>query len=483
MATIFGIQFGSKFTSTKKYETAINKEIEDFEKFNKFEQSQLLSRYLELDELVHSGDFEKKVRELKTAKFKDTAQFRQLDQYNTMLASSDIKTYLKFVKAGKADRMKKIESSQSYLDYQKLHAFINSSEFHSAKVKKEFKKSEAFQEYNKYKSISKNADIKFFLKTYKSNDYKIWLKVENSERLKTFFELESIVQSDDFIQFKAFLEDKKRYKKSEEAQLVEEFETLKKNDEIRWYLENKKNNSFSESRKWQLTFEDDFDAVRLDQAKWMTGYYWGKALLNETYVLAGEKQFFKDDNIELRDSTLRITTRRENTAGKTWDPVHGFMTRDFEYTSGLISTGQSFRQKQGKFEAKVRFSDAAPMINAFWLVGEKIAPQIDVFKSTVQNGKMIECGLHSINGKQEPVHQTKKINGTTFTGNYYIYSLEWSPENIIWKINGVEVNRESKNLPDEPMYLTFCTSLSQNPDDRKIPSTLDIDWIRCYQKI
>ncbi len=483
MATIFGIQFGSRFISTRKFEAALNKERDDFERFNKFEQSQLLSRYLELDELVHSGEFEKKVRELKTARFKDTEQFRQLDQYNTMRSASDIKTYLKFVKTGKSDRFKNIETSELFTEYQKLHAFVNSSEFHAEKVKKDFKKSDAFQQLKKYKELSKKSDIRFYHKTKKSGDYKTWLKTEDSDRLKTFFELEAIVQSEEFLQFKAFMEDKKRYKKSQEARLVEEFETLQKNEEIKWYLDKKKNDQFKEIRKWHLTFEDDFDSLRLDHSKWMTGYYWGKALMNETYVLAGENQFFRDENIEMRDSVVRITTRKEQTTGKTWDPVHGFMNKTFEFTSGLISTGQSFRQKHGKFEAKVRFSEAAPIVNAFWMVGEKMVPQIDVFKSSVQKGKVIECGIHSMNGNKEVQHQINTIKGATFKGDYYIYTLEWSPEAIIWKINGLEVNRITNNLPDEPMYLTFCTTLPQAPDERKVPATLEIDWVRCYQRI
>lgn len=483
MANIFGIQFGSRFISTKKYEAAINKETEDFERFNKFEQSQLLARYNELDQLIHSGDFEKKIKELKTARFKDTSQFRQLEQYKSMRNASDIKSYLKFIKAGKAERMKQTESSQAYQEFEKLHNFVNSPDFHSAKVKKDFKKSEAFQELKKYKSLKKNADVKFFIKTKNSSEFKNWQKLEGSERINTFFELEALVQSDEFQKFKTFMEDKHRYNKSEEAQLVAEFTSLTKNEEIKWYLSKKQGDPFKEIRKWELTFEDDFDATRLDQSKWMTGYYWGKALMNETYVLAGEKQFYKEENIELRDSVARITTRRENTTGKTWDLQHGFITRPFNFTSGLISTGQSFRQKYGKFEAKVRFSAAAPIVNAFWLVGETIAPQIDVVKSSVDKGKMVECGLHTLNGNKEAMHKLSKVKGASFAGDFYIYSLEWSPEALVWKINGQEVNRVTSNIPDEAMYLTFCTTLPKEPDDRLVPATLEIDWIRCYQKV
>ena len=81
MASLFGIQFGSKFPSTKQYEASIDKGRADYERFINFESSELLKRYEELDGLIHSGDFENKVRELKNARYKDTPQWRQLDQY------------------------------------------------------------------------------------------------------------------------------------------------------------------------------------------------------------------------------------------------------------------------------------------------------------------------------------------------------------------------------------------------------------------
>jgi beta-glucanase (GH16 family) len=482
MASIFGIQFGSRFVSTKKFEASLLREREDFERFSSFESSELLNRYMELDALIHSGEFEKKVRELKTARYKDTEQWRQLDQYNAMKASSDIKTYLKFTKAGLLERMKHIGASDSYQSYLAMRSFVNSGEFHSARVKKDFKQTEAYTKLKTYEQLSKDPNIRFHIKTEKKANYKTVTNLEDSERLKTFFKLEAIIQSQPFQEHKYKMEDKKRFKKSEEASLIEEFESLQKNEEIKWYLNLKKKSPFKEFRKWSLTFEDDFDAMHLDTSKWMTGYYWGKALMNDAYALAGEKQFFQDGNIELRDSVARINTRLEAIKGKVWDTSQGFITQPFEYTSGLISTGQSFRQKYGKFEAKVRYNQSYPLLNAFWMVGEKMLPQIDVVKSAFKNGKSVECGIHVEDAGNKAVHQMRKVSGAKFNNNFYIYTLEWSPEAIIWKINGQEVHREIKHIPNEAMYLAFCTILPENPADKDLPGLMEIDWIRCYQK-
>ena len=173
-----------------------------------------------------------KVRELKNARYKDTPQWRQLDQYRVLKSASDIKTYLKFAKAGKLERMQQVAKSDTYKDYLDLKKFVNSAEFHSAKSKKDFKQSEAYAKNESYKALAKSSDIKFYLATEKKQDYKTVLKLANSERLKSFFELEAIVQTPEFVEHKSFMEDKKRFAKSNEAHLIKEFEGLKKNEEI-----------------------------------------------------------------------------------------------------------------------------------------------------------------------------------------------------------------------------------------------------------
>ena len=61
--------------------------------------------------------------------------------------------------------------------------------------------------------------------------------------------------------------------------------------------------------------------------------------------------------------------------------------------------------------------------------------------------------------------------------------LEWSEKALIWRINGTEVHRETENIPDEPMYLTFCTTLPDIPKLGQLPASMEIDWIKCYQKM
>jgi beta-glucanase (GH16 family) len=53
---------------------------------------------------------------------------------------------------------------------------------------------------------------------------------------------------------------------------------------------------------------------------------------------------------------------------------------------------------------------------------------------------------------------------------------------MVWRINGVDVYRQTHNIPEEPMYLTFCTTLPEEPKESDLPAVMEIDWIRCFQE-
>ncbi|MGQ1890579.1 glycoside hydrolase family 16 protein [Thermophagus sp. OGC60D27] len=483
MAGILNILFGRKFPDTQKYEDRQNQLRSDFARYLEIENSSLYQRFQELDRIIHSGEFEKKVEDLKRKKFKDTPEYQKLRRFRELEKDRDIRTYLKVFSSGKGKKMEEIRSSSSFSRFRELQSYINTPEFYKEKSSPEFKKSEAYQQYKEYKKLRKNKEIKWAKKYEKTGSYQTFQKMEGSDRLSEYYELKALTESDKFKDFKAFMEDRRRFEKSEEATLIKEFESMKKNKDIVWYQSQKEKHPFEDLKKWKLTFEDNFDEPTLDTKKWITGYYWGKALMNDSYSLEGEEQYYTPSNIEVRDSMLRIVTRKENVEGKVWSPKWGFQKKAYNYTSGLISTGQSFRQRYGRFEAKVRFNKAYPFIHAFWMVGEKMVPHVDIFKSMYPGGRLLEAGVISEVDRKKINESTKRINGTRFTNDFYIYTLDWSEKEMIWRVNGVVVNRQTQNIPHEPMYLTFCTLLTEDPEEKELPGILEISWVRCYQRV
>ncbi len=482
MASIFQSIFNGKYPQTAKYEEQLERLQADYVRFKEFEKSAQNNRFQELDKHVHSGDFIKKVDQLKNEKFKDSKEYRQLREYHTLKKSSDLKNYFKYKASGYPERINSIKESAQLNEYKELKEFVGSDTFKEEKSMKGFKKTDSYQQYKKYKSVRKASDVKFYYKQIDSAKYKNYLNIHDSERLTSFKSLEKLVQSQEFLALKSELEDPKRFKKSKEYASISELEEIKKSPEFVWFQKTAEKNPFGDIGKWKLTFEDDFDGTSISKEKWINGYYWGKALLNDVYVLSHEKQFFCEDNTSLRNGIAHLSTKNEKIQGKVWDEKFGFVPREFEYSSALISTGQSYRQQYGKIEAKVKVDHSAPLSHAFWMVGENIAPQIDIFRFSDKGAKGYTVGCHNLDKNGKPLNELNSVNGAKFNSDFYIYTLEWSKDKLTWFVNGVKVHEQTKNVPQDPMYFVFSSHLFEENSKMKLPAELKIDWIKCYQQ-
>lgn len=307
-------------------------------------------------------------------------------------------------------------------------------------------------------------------------EHRAFTEYEESEELKHFQELEKEVKSSEFAIRKKRLK-KKEYKDSEEYQKESEYDVLRKSEKVVWYFKTRKKNPFRELEKWELTFGDEFQGSKLDTSKWMTRYYWGEKGLDESFALGDEKSFpTNGKNIEFYDKKLRIVTKAEKAEGLQWRPEVGFVRENFEVTTGMISTAASFRQKYGIFQAKIKMAPGS-VAQAFWMVSEEMLPHIDVAR--FENGK-----LHAdyFWGKgQSPNKSVSRTGGSRYADHFYIYTLEWSPNKLVWKINGKVFKTQSSGVPQEEMCVNFSSNLKLQDSDSGLPSAMEIDWVRVYK--
>jgi beta-glucanase (GH16 family) len=252
---------------------------------------------------------------------------------------------------------------------------------------------------------------------------------------------------------------------------LKEYEELKNSADIKWYFSVKDSNKFDILKERELTFSDEFEGTVPDNAKWLNRYYWGDKLLHDSYSIATDLQCYTPaENFEMRHSVLRIITKPQKITGKVWDAKKGFYTREFAYSSGIINTGASFRQKYGIFTAKVKLTD--PRVrNAFWLTGDLMTPHINICRS---GNDKVWFDLFSSQGN----HHKKSI-GSKYLSDFYIYTLEWTSESLIWKINGIEVMRQTSGVPQEPMYISFAGGVDKSVGGI---TSMEIDWVRVYRK-
>lgn len=458
-----------KFINSPKYQV-----------FSEVQQSPDLVKFKELDKYIHSPEF----AQAKASKeFKKSEAFAKFNEFNSLKNSSRFKTYFKMHSSSLYNDYKKINKSEELNYFLDLKKTVESEAFKSRKKDIESQRFESTPEYQKlqkYKSLEKSAQISRYFKVHQSKQLSHFKQLENSREIAHYEELQTYINSEEFKNRKAYLLDPKKWEKTEEAKKEAEYEQLKKSQHLIWYFKIKDDPKFKDLREWNLVFEDHFDKGKLDSEKWITRYFWGEVLMGESYALPGEKHFFSDKNVEMNGSTVKLITRQNKVTGKEWNPMLGFYPKEFDYSSGLISTGKSHRQKYGRIEAKVRIPASQGIIHAFWLGGNSILPQVDVFKYS--NNKLLFSSFWQNNsGESSPNSDTISMSASTFTKGYFIYSLEWTPDKLVWKINNLVVKEQTVGVPEEELYLVLNSGKYED-GSMSLPSNLEIDWVRCYQK-
>jgi hypothetical protein len=520
--------------STSKIEQAEKALTDEYEKLKAFARSELLDKYTSLHELVNSSAFVQKKKEIESLNYKSSGEYAKEKEFLSMQKAKDIVMYFKTISASMLKRFKELDGSAKIRDFEELENFIKSNAFRQRQKMKPitFKDTDEYRKFIEYKSLRKDQEIKAFLKagkdvqktkaierfeelekfinsseflnkknmrpiTFKdseeykklteykrlkespdisdyykfkaSKEYANFLNVDGSARLARYNELKDYLATPEFRDKKNYLLDTKRFEKTSEFRDLQEYEKLKKNEDIVWYYKVKDSNKFDELKKYELTFADDFNGDSLDAGKWLTNFYWGDKLLKDNYSVENDLHAYTGKNVEVRNSLLKIHTKPERTNGKVWSATTGFRTKEFAYTSGIVNSGKSFRQKYGVFSAKIKLGNPAAR-NNFWMLSDKITPHIDICRTS--NNKVWTDFV------ADPGRFSKASIGPRYSNDFYIYSLEWTRDMLVWKINGQEIARQTSNVPQEPMYVLLAGGV-ETPISGM--TSMEVDWVKVYQ--
>lgn len=456
--------------STAKIEQEEKALVDEFARLKSFSGSDKLAEYEKLDKLVTSSDFVQKKKGIESLQYKGSEEYSREKEFLSMQKSKDIVLYFRTLPGESLKKFKALDGSEKIKNYEALANEINSLEFRQKTKAKNFRETEEYKKSEEYKRLKESTEIKDFYRFGKSKEYVNFRNIDNSTRLTRFNELKEYVATPEFKKQKEYLLDKKRFEKTDMFKQLQEYNNLKKDTDILWYYKVKDSNKFDILKNRELTFSDEFEGEKIDTGKWLTNYYWGDKLLKERYSVEDDLQAFTEkENFELRNSILKIHIKPQKVTGTAWTATKGFIKKDFSYTSGIINSANSFRQKYGIFSAKIRLGDPNTK-NAFWMLADKITPHIDVCRAS--KGK-IWFDYYSGNGVNPKTSLRSK-----YSNDFFIYTLEWYPEKIVWKINNTEVMTQTANIPQEPMYVVLAGLL-----DKPISgmSSMEIDWIRVYQ--
>ncbi|MBN2485330.1 MAG: glycoside hydrolase family 16 protein [Bacteroidales bacterium] len=467
----------SKSESIRAYQKFTSDKL--FKDYNTVRGSDKLALYEELKKYINSSAFFEQKANMGKSDFKASDAGKKLHEYKLLSKSKEIKNYLKHATSPFLNAYNKLSESGEYQLFLDLQSKINSSSFkqeRQAIERKTFKDTDEYKLETEYKMLSSDAEIKKYFAFRESKEFANYKSIKDSAKLEKYLSLKEYLSGSTFAEKKKYLTmaPKTRWKQSEPFARQLEFEKLKDSEKIKWYFKTRNHKKFEWLRTWELTFEDEFEAGKLDTNKWITRYYWGNELLNESYSLADEKHCITDgNNLSFKGGILQITTRKEKCEGKIWNPEIGFAPHEFNYTSGLINTGGSFRQEHGLFEAKIKIARNPHVQNAFWMVGNTMEPHINVINA--QN----KCMFNTITS--DSPENKKTYRRGKLASDYFIYSVEWTANEIIWRVNGLEMHRTNLNVPKGEMFINISAGLYTEIESG-LPATMDIDWVRCYQR-
>lgn len=452
--------------------------------YKKLDKSASIKVYKEL----HQSDLLKKHEDFaKSEKLKNFVQLgnepnkdkQKLTELKRLKSDTEIKNYFKFDNSKKLKLYRETFGSQQLVKYNELKAFVENDDFKKReaflKDKKKFENSEANKKYRKFKELSADADMKFFLKFEKSSLYKNYLDVADSFDLKRFNELDTIIKSEEFKERKTYLEDKKKWEKTEEFAKQQAFLEIQKLPHIVKYFKNKGTANFKFFNEWELVFEDKFDKA-LDSEKWATKSFVADKMLGDNYSLAGDNHVFTNgENIKL-NGNLSIQVKKEKAMGKVWQMPAGFVPAELDYTSGIISSWKSFWIEDGIIEAKIKFDPTEQIVSSFYLTGEQDLPRLNLLEMGSKNRlgvlKIDSAGKANVNGID--ISNLKK-------GKWYIFSIVKQGGNITWKINESEIITLQSSELNNKLHLN-ASSIVVNDIPGSQTSAFEIDWVKCYRK-
>ena len=237
---------------------------------------------------------------------------------------------------------------------------------------------------------------------------------------------------------------------------------------------------------WKVAFEDQFDGFSLDPTKWS---YRQLGLLNPGRTKAESSE----SAVSVENGALEL--------GMLENPA-----RPGYYLNGHISTEQSFTFTYGVAAARVKFQKPRGMHGAFWMQAptfgavpgdaKKSGSEIDAveyFGSTYPDGGMASFtyyrdkdGNSAKTGGMQTDATDALEHGDAWWKKYHVFSVEWTPDAYIFRVDGRECFRQTENISGMPEFLVLSLLSSDwelpDLDKSQIPTDMKVDWVRVYQQ-
>lgn len=243
------------------------------------------------------------------------------------------------------------------------------------------------------------------------------------------------------------------------------------------------------------TFSDEFSGSTLNPVWSMRG---------QSYEPSSKRKCSKGDPkaVKVGGGTLRLSVIKDRQHKGKCKAVSRKVTKKISYRlNGHIGTRDGFNFKYGVAAARIKMQKMQGQHASFWMqpLGENKpgsdGHEIDIIEyfgdKHPQGG--LTSFIHWYKGKRliktgswikdSKSYLKNKRDG--WSKNYHVFSVQWTPNVIIFRIDGKETWRTSARVSKAQQYLILSLLASDYEalelPDKKLPQHMYVDWVRVWE--
>ncbi|RPE05408.1 carbohydrate-binding protein [Chitinophaga lutea] len=250
----------------------------------------------------------------------------------------------------------------------------------------------------------------------------------------------------------------------------------------------KGNAIFDGNPNWTMIYNDEFNVPGIpDRTKWTVDPK-PKGWIN------GEQQVYTDtthDNARVRNGDLVITGKKDFPNGTTTEP----------WSSARVISQNKMDFVYGKVEVRAKLPKAKGSWPAIWLMpttsaygGWPKSGEIDIMEHVGNNLGKVMSTVHTQNNNwTNGGHLSATRSLTDAHTAYHVYGLEWSPDSLMFTVDGVHLytyrnpHTDWKDWPfDQKFHIILNVAIGGGMGGTIVegdwPDSMNVDYVRVYQK-
>jgi beta-glucanase (GH16 family) len=255
------------------------------------------------------------------------------------------------------------------------------------------------------------------------------------------------------------------------------------------------------TERWTPEFEDTFDGTDLNASVWNDQKREHESVYAPRTCARTDPAARRVEGGVLK---LGVAADPERTGTPCSYVSKGVAGSSTYMLNSQVSTEYTRSFRHGIVAARMKPQRAKGMHSGFWLLpnGTKYVDgvpeggtEIDVMEFFGENGRGTETiGSHvhyyeanwskvSL-GDYFPTARRALTQGKSWWDEFHVFSVEWTANEYIFRVDGREYYREGKAVSQVPQYLVFSNLTSdyelKNLSADKFGSTADVDWVRVF---